>query len=286
MISELYPAQLNQLQLKATEARELLIQMLLEAGSGHSAGPLGMADVFTTLYHHVLNHDPNKPDWEDRDRLVLSNGHICPILYVSLAQSGYFPVKELQTLRKINSRLQGHPHRGTLPGIENTSGPLGEGIGQAIGMALAAKMEDKKYRTYCLSSDGDHQEGNIWESIMMAAHYRLDNLTVIIDRNAIQIDGSTEDIMRLEPFAQKYEAFNWEVLSIDGHNIEAIVDACRHAESVSERPTVIIANTIPGKGVDFMERDYTWHGKPPNAEQAKDALKQLRTLGGRIRDLT
>lgn len=286
MIPELYPAKLQELQLKATEARELLIQMLLEAGSGHSAGPLGMADVFTVLYQHVLNHNPKNPDWVDRDRLTLSNGHICPILYVALAQSGYFPIKELQTLRKFGSRLQGHPHRGALPGIESTSGPLGEGLGQAIGMALAAKMDGRKNRVYCLSSDGDHQEGNIWESILLAAKYRLDNLTVIIDRNAIQIDGSTEDVLPMEPFADKYQAFNWEVVTIDGHNIEAIVDACRYAESISERPTVIIANTIPGKGVDFMEKDYTWHGKAPNKEQAQAALKQLRTLGGRIKDLT
>lgn len=286
MIAEVYPQKLQQLELRATEARQLLIQTLLEAGSGHSAGPLGMADIFTALYFHILNHNPKQPDWADRDRLILSNGHICPILYVSLAQAGYFPVKELQTLRKIDSRLQGHPHRGALPGIENTSGPLGEGIGQSVGIALAAKMDGKKYHTFCLSSDGDHQEGNIWESIMLAAKYRLDNLTVIIDRNAIQIDGLTEDILPLEPFADKYRAFNWEVLSIDGHNMGAIVDACRYAQSITDKPTVIIANTIPGKGVDFMERDYTWHGKPPNDQQAKDALKQLRTLGGRIKDLT
>ncbi len=283
MITEVYPQKLQELELKANQARELLIETLLTAGSGHSAGPLGMADIFTALYFHVLNHNPKQPDWADRDRLILSNGHICPILYVSLAQSGYYPIKELQTLRKLDSRLQGHPHRTLLPGIENTSGPLGEGLGQSVGIALAAKMDGKKFHTFCMSSDGDHQEGNIWESIMLAAKYRLDNLTVIIDRNGIQIDGSTEDILPMENFAEKYRAFNWEVLTIDGHNMEAIVDACRYAQSITDKPTVIIANTIPGKGVDFMERDYTWHGKPPNTDQAKDALSQLRTLGGRIK---
>ena len=282
MIAELYEDKLQLLEQKAIEARKLVITTLLEAGSGHSAGPLGMADIFTALYFHVLQHDPKHPDWPDRDRFLLSNGHICPILYVSLAMSGYFPIEELKTLRKIDSRLQGHPHRTVLPGIENTSGPLGEGIAQSVGIALAGKMDRRKYHVYCVASDGEHQEGNTWEALQLAAKYQLDNLTVIIDRNNIQIDGSTETVLPLEPFGDKYRAFGWEVLEIDGHNIEAIVDACRHSQSMTEKPTVIIAHTVPGKGVDFMERDYTWHGKPPNDEQAKDALKQLRTLKGRI----
>ena len=284
MIAELYEDKLRLLEEKAVEARKLLISTLLEAGSGHSAGPLGMADMFTAFYFHILNHDPKRPDWPDRDRLLLSNGHTCPILYVSMAQSGYFPIEELKTLRKIDSRLQGHPHRTVLPGVENTSGPLGEGLSQAVGIALAAKMDKRRYHVYCVTSDGEHQEGNTWEAIQLAAKYRLDNLTVVIDRNKIQIDGSTEDILPLEPFADKYRAFGWEVLDIDGHNMEALVDAARHCQSVLEKPTVIIANTIPGKGVDFMERDYTWHGKPPSKEEAKEALKQLRTLKGRILD--
>ncbi len=282
MIAELYEDKLQHLNQKAVEARKLVITTLLQAGSGHSAGPLGMADIFTALYFHILQHDPKHPNWPDRDRLLLSNGHICPILYVSMAMSGYFPIEELKTLRKLDSRLQGHPHRTILPGVENTSGPLGEGIAQSVGIALAGKMDRRKYHVYCVASDGEHQEGNTWEALQLAAKYKLDNLTVIIDRNNIQIDGSTESVLPLEPFAEKYQAFGWEVLDIDGHNMEAIIDACRHAQSITEKPTVIIAHTIPGKGVDFMERDYTWHGKPPNQEQAKEALKQLRTLKGRI----
>lgn len=283
MIPELYEDKLRSLENTALEARKLVISSLLEAGSGHSAGPLGMADVFTALYFHILTHDPKNPNWPDRDRLLLSNGHICPILYVSLAQSGYFSKEELKTLRKIDSRLQGHPHRTVLPGIENTSGPLGEGIAQSVGIALAGKMDKRRYHVYCVASDGEHQEGNTWEALQLAAKFRLDNLTVIIDRNKIQIDGSTEDVLPLEPFADKYRAFGWEVQEVDGHNIEAIIDAARYCRSITEKPTVIIAHNIPGKGVDFMERDYTWHGKPPNDQEAKEALKQLRTLKGRIR---
>ena len=257
--------------------------MLLEAGSGHSAGPLGMADVFTALYFHILNHDPKNPEWEERDKVVLSNGHICPVLYATLAKAGYFPMDELKTLRKLGSRLQGHPHRGTLPGVENTSGPLGEGLSQAIGMALAARLDNKTHQIYCLTSDGEHQEGNTWEAIMSAAKYNLDNLTVIIDRNNIQIDGTTENVMPLETLRLKYESFNWYVIETDGNNIEGFVDAVRQARSIHEKPTVIIAHTIPGLGVDFMENNYTWHGKPPNDEEAKLALSELRTLQGKIK---
>ncbi len=281
-MNELTEQKLFELEEKAVEARKLLISTLLEAGSGHSAGPLGMADIFTAFYFHILNHDPQNPDWGDRDRLILSNGHICPIRYVSMAQAGYFPVEELKTLRKINSRLQGHPHRTALPGVETTSGPLGEGLSQSIGIALAAKMDKKNYHIYCIASDGEHQEGNTWEAAMLAPKYKLDNLTLIIDRNNIQIDGNTEDVMPLEPLRLKYESFNWNVLEIDGNNIRGFVDAINTARSVRERPTCIIAHTIPGKGVDFMENDFTWHGKPPNDKEAKVALKELRTLQGKI----
>lgn len=281
-MDELTEQKLFHLEEKAVEARELLISTLLEAGSGHSAGPLGMADIFTAFYFHILNHNPQNPDWEERDRLILSNGHICPIRYVSMAQAGYFPIDELKTLRKINSRLQGHPHRTALPGVETTSGPLGEGLSQSVGIALSAKLDEKKYHVYCIASDGEHQEGNTWEAAMTAAKYKLDNLTLIIDRNNIQIDGNTEEVMPLESLRLKYESFNWNVLEIDGNNIRGFVDAINTARAVRERPTCIIAHTIPGKGVDFMENDFTWHGKPPNDKEAKDALKELRTLQGKI----
>jgi len=281
-MDELTEQKLFELLEKAVEARELLMSTLLEAGSGHSAGPLGMADIFTAFYFHILNHDANSPDWEDRDRLILSNGHICPIRYVSMAQAGYFPIEELKTLRKINSRIQGHPHRTALPGLETTSGPLGEGLSQAIGIALAGKLDKKNYQVYCIASDGEHQEGNTWEAAMLAPKYKLDNLTLIIDRNNIQIDGNTEDVMPLEPLRLKYETFNWNVLEIDGNNIRGFVDAINTARSMREKPTCIIAHTIPGKGVSFMENDFTWHGKPPNDKEAKAALDELRTLQGKI----
>ncbi len=281
-MSELHDKKIEYLEVTANRIRELIIDTLLEAGSGHSAGPLGMADIFTALYFHVLNHNPKKPQWLDRDRVVLSNGHICPVQYVTLALAGYFPVEELKTLRKLNTRLQGHPHRGALPGVETTSGPLGSGLSQAIGMALAAKLDKKKYRIYCIASDGEHDEGNFWEAVMFAGKNKLNNLTLIVDRNNIQIDGYTEDIMPLEPFREKYEAFRWNVLTIDGHNIRDFVDAINEAKAIYEKPTVVIAHTIPGKGVSFMEGDYVWHGKPPNKEEAKKALSELRTLGRRI----
>ncbi len=279
----IHEGRLEYLQELANNIREKVIETLLEAGSGHSAGPLGMADIFTAFYFHILKHDPKKPMWTERDRLVLSNGHICPVLYVTLAYAGYFHLEELKTLRKLNSRLQGHPHRTALPGLETTSGPLGSGLSQAIGMALAAKLNDKKYRVYCLTSDGEHEEGNTWEAVMFAGKNRLNNLTVVIDRNNIQIDGFTESVMPLESLKAKYEAFNWHVLEIDGHNMQDLVDAVSEAEAIYEKPTVIIAHTIPGKGVSFMERDYKWHGKPPNKEEAKRALHELRTLGRRIK---
>lgn len=279
---ELNSTKIIDLEEKANKVRELIISSLLEAGSGHSAGPLGMADIFTAFYFNILNHDPKNPEWEDRDRLVLSNGHICPVRYATMAIAGYFPVEELKTLRKLNSRLQGHPHRTSLPGLETTSGPLGEGLSQSIGIALAARLDRKKYRVYCVASDGEHQEGNTWEAAMFAGKQKLDNLTLVIDRNNIQIDGFTEDVMPLEPLVDKYEAFNWHVLEVDGNNIKAFIDVINQAKSVHEKPTVIIAHTIPGKGVDFMENDFAWHGKTPNKDEARKALSELRTLEGKI----
>lgn len=278
----LHEKKLKQLEEKAAAVRRDTIQMVIEAGSGHVAGPLDMADIFTALYFYVLRHNPKKPQWPDRDRLILSNGHICPVQYASLAHAGYFPLAELKSLRRLGTRLQGHPRRGALPGIETTSGPLGSGLSQACGVALAARLDGKKYRTYCLMSDGEHQEGNVWEAVSFAAKNKLNNLTAIIDRNNIQIDGMTEQVMPLEPLRVKYEAFNWHVLEIDGHNIEQFVDAVHEAWAIYEKPTAIIAHTIPGKGVDFMEFDYQWHSKPFTKEEARSALAQLRTLEGKI----
>jgi transketolase len=267
--------------------------MLEEAGSGHSAGPLGMADIYAALYFKILNHDPKKPDWEERDRLVLSCGHTCPVLYAALAEAGYFPRKELLTLRKFGTRLHGHPHNLALPGIETSSGPLGQGLSQAIGMSLAAKADGAKWRTYAILSDGEHQEGQIWEAIMFAGNRGLGNLTAIIDRNYIQIDGPTETIMPLEPLPEKYRSFNWHVIEVDGHNMAAVINAANEAKAVTDRPTAIIAHTIPGKGVSYMEYDFRWHGSPPGLmdipgsppkdQQAKIALHEIRTLKGTIR---
>lgn len=271
------------LQLTANKIREDIIEMLVQAGSGHSAGPLGMADIFTALYFEILNIDPANPQWEDRDWFVLSCGHICPVLYATLAERGYFPVSELKTLRKLNSRLQGHPHNLSLPGIETTSGPLAQGTSQAVGVALAMRMSGKKNRVYLIMSDGEQNEGQVWEAVMLAGKEKLHNLTALIDRNNIQIDGYTEDVMPLDNLKAKYEAFNWHVIEVDGHNIQAVINAYREAEAVYEKPTVIIAHTIPGKGVDFMEGKFEWHGKPPKADEAKLALQELRTLQGKIK---
>mgnify|MGYP003393606290 FL=1 len=271
---------------KANEVRKSIIEMLLAAGSGHTAGPLGMADIFTALYFHILTHNPKDPFWDERDRLVLSNGHICPVLYSAMAHSGYFPVKELLTLRKFNSRLQGHPHREWLPGIETSSGPLGSGLSQAVGMALADRMDrgvSSGRFFYCLMSDAEQEIGNIWEAAMLAGKERLHNLVGIIDRNNIQIDGFTEDVMPIEPLKDKWAAWNWHVQEIDGHNMEQIVDAIQEAKAIFNRPSIIIAQTIPGKGVHGFERKYEWHGKPPNKEEGKMALEELRTLGGQIK---
>ena len=271
-----------ELEKQAESIRETIINMLVSAGSGHTAGPLGMADIFTAFYFHILAHDATKPDWEERDRLILSNGHICPVQYAAMAHAGYFPIPECLTLRTLGSRLQGHPERLRLPGLETTSGPLGEGLSQAAGMAYAFRMDNKKQRIYCVMSDGEQEEGNIWEALMFAGKNKLSNLTAVMDRNNIQIDGMTEDVMPLEPLAEKYRAFNWHVLEVDGHNMTAFVQAIDEAKAIYEKPTLIIAHTIPGKGVAEIEFDYRWHGKPPSSEEAKRFLKELRSAGGRV----
>ena len=271
------------LQLTANNIRQSIIEMLVSAGSGHSAGPLGMADVFTALYFEVLKHKPQDPNWNARDRLVLSCGHICPVLYATMAECGYFPKTELTTLRKFGTRLQGHPHNLSLPGLETTSGPLAQGASQAVGMALAFRMNNQSNRVYLVMSDGEQNEGQIWEAVMLAGKEKLHNLTAIIDRNNIQIDGYTEQVMPLDSLKAKYEAFNWHVIEVDGHNIQSVINAYKEAQAIYERPTVIIAHTIPGKGVDFMEGKFEWHGKPPKPDEAKVALQELRTLQGKIK---
>ena len=262
--------------------RRDLIKMLTNAGSGHSAGPLDLTEIFASLYFHVMSYRPKQPTWKHRDRLYLSCGHVCPIQYVAMAHAGMIPKKELMTLRQYGSRLQGHPEYGVLPGIENTSGPLGNGSAQACGAAYALRMDGSRSHVYCIMSDGELQEGITWESAFFAGKEVLNHMTWIIDRNNIQIDGMTEDIMPEEPLRAKFEAFNFHVQDIDGHNVREFVDAIGQAHAVVEKPSVIIAHTIPGKGVDFMEYDYKWHGKPPNAQEANKALAHLRTLGGRI----
>lgn len=270
---------------KAVEIRRDIIRMLEHAGSGHSAGPLGLTDIFTALYFNILNHDPDNPDWEKRDLLLLSNGHCVPVRYATMAEAGYFDKKELMTLRRLGTRLQGHPERTRLPGMETTSGPLGSGLSQAAGMAYTLQHIDgvTDRWVYVIMGDGELDEGNIWEATMFAGKNKLHHLIGIIDRNNIQIDGNTEDIMPLEDLRAKWESFGWHVQEVDGHNIESVIDACSMARAIVEKPSVIIAHTIPGKGVDFMEYDYHWHGAPPNHEQAKAALHKLRTLDGRIR---
>ena len=277
---------IKELQSKANEIRESIIEMLIEAGSGHTAGPLGMADIFTYFYFHALKHNPSKPHFEERDRLVLSNGHICPVLYATMAHAGYFPVSELKTLRKFGSRLQGHPHREFFPALETSSGPLGSGLSQAVGMALADRMDRGRAsgrQFYCLLGDGELDEGQNWEAIQLAGKEKLQNLTAIIDRNNIQIDGFTEDVMPLSPLKEKWESFNWHVQEIDGHNFVEIDMAIGKAHAVFDKPSVIIAYTIPSKGIPEFERKFEWHGKPPNKEEAKMALHELRTLGGKIK---
>ncbi|MFZ2205068.1 MAG: transketolase [Minisyncoccia bacterium] len=283
------------LQETANNIRVSIIESLIEAKSGHTAGPLGMADIFTLFYFHILRHDPKNPAWPERDRFVLSNGHICPVLYATMAHSGYFPVEELKTLRKFGSRLQGHPHREYLPYVETSSGPLGLGLSQAVGMALADRIDNGAGTDrfiYCFMSDGEHNEGNTWEAMMLAGKNKLRNLIAVVDRNNIQIDGFTENIMPLEPLADKWRSFGWHVIEVSGHDFQALNEAVEEAQAVYEKPSVIIAHTIPGKGVKEFERDYRWHGTPPGTgpedkikkdKQGEVALAELRTLGGQIR---
>lgn len=273
-----------QLQRKANDLREDVIRMLETAGSGHCAGSLDLADILAALYFQIMNIDPANPEWSERDVFFLSNGHTVPVLYAAMAEAGYFGKEELLTLRKLGSRLQGHPERSRLPGLENTSGPLGSGLSQAAGFAYSLQyLDDSKHRfVYCMMGDGELDEGNIWEAAMFAGKYKLSQLVAFIDRNNIQIDGNTEDVMPLGDLRAKWESFGWHVLEIDGHNIQSIIDAVNTGKAITSRPTVIIAYTIPGKGVDFMEYDYHWHGIAPNSDQAKKAMQKLRTLDGKI----
>jgi transketolase len=264
------------LQNMANKIRIDIVKMLAIAGSGHSAGSLGLAELFVTLYFNIMNHDPNNPSWEDRDRLILSNGHVCPAQYACLAHAGYFPLSQLKNLRKLGSSLQGHPERTKLPGLETTSGPLGCGLAQAAGIALAARLDNQRFRTFCITSDGEHQEGNHWEAVMFAAKYSLSNLTAFVDRNHIQISGQTENIMPLEPLSEKYQSFNWNVITIDGHDIDQIIAAVKNARAEYQRSTMIICQTTPGKGVSFMENDHLWHGRAPTPAQAEQAIKELK----------
>ena len=266
---------IKELKLIANQIRQDIIRSLVEAGSGHSAGPLGMADVLTALYFNVLKHNPDNPKWGRRDYFILSAGHICPVLYATLANAGYFPKEELMSLRKLGTRLQGHPHRIALPGLETTSGPLGSGLSQAAGIAYGLKMDGKSNRVFCLTSDGEHDEGNLWEAVLFTAKNRLDNLIGILDRNYIQIDGNTEEIMPLDSIKNKYLAFNWNVFEIDGNNINEVITALNKAKRTGGKPSMIIAQSIPGKGVSFMENDYEWYGKPPTPEQGIIALAEL-----------
>jgi transketolase len=286
---------IEQLELLANELRVDIIKMLEHAGSGHSAGPLGLADIFAALYFDIMKHNPKNPDWEGRDILLLSNGHCVPVRYAAMARAGYFDKKELMTLRQFGSRLQGHPERLKLKGLENTSGPLGCGLSQAAGMALAMRMDKQTHRwVYVVMGDGELNEGNIWEAAMFASKYKLSNIIGIVDRNNIQIDGTTEHVMPLEDLKAKWESFGWHVIDVNGNDVEAVIDACAMARAIVEKPIMIIAHTIPGKGVDFMEYDYHWHGMPvgladvagapPKNQQARVALKELRTLKGKIRN--
>lgn len=271
-----------EIETRAEAIRETILDMLVAAGSGHTAGPLGMADILAAFYFYILKHDALNPEWDERDRLILSNGHIVPVLYSTLAHAGYFPIEECLTLRKFGSRLQGHPERLRLPGLETTSGPLGEGLSQAAAMAYAFRMDGRKNQVYVLMGDGEQNEGNVWEAAMWAGKYKLDNLTAVIDRNNIQIDGMTEDVMPLDSLKDKYEAFGWHVLEVNGHDIRAFITAVDDARSIFEKPVMIIAHTIAGKGVPEIEFDYRWHGKPPTAEEAKRFMVALRTGAGRV----
>ena len=266
---------IEELKSRALQVRRSIIEMLAEAGSGHTAGPLGMADVFTLLYFNVLKHRPSEPEWEGRDRLILSNGHICPVQYATMAHSGYFDIKELLTLRKFGSRLQGHPHREYLPGIDVSSGPLGSGLSQAVGMAIADRIDGGDKYFYCLMGDGELNEGQVWEAALSAGKEQLGHIICIVDRNDIQIDGYTHDVMPLEPLKSKWESFNFHTVEVDGHDFVALHNAIRDAKYITDKPSLIIAKTIPGKGVEEIEGDYKWHGKPPSKEEAERFLTEL-----------
>ena len=262
---------------KATHIRALILNALAEAGSGHTGGSLDLVDIFTVLYFDHLRHDPTNPDWADRDKVVLSIGHTAPVLYATLAAAGYFPEEEMMTLRKLGSRLQGHPsYEFRLPGLETCSGSLGQGLGVALGMALAAKMDRKPNRVFCVMGDGEQQEGSVWETAMAAAHYKMDNLCAIIDRNRLQIDGGTEEVMGIDPLKDKWIAFGWNAIEIDGHDYGQIKMALEMADKTSDKPTVIIADTIMGKGVKSIENNNAWHGKVPSKEELEGFLEEVR----------
>lgn len=264
-----------ELERMAKQLRRHVITMIATAGSGHPGGSLSAADIVTTLYFKIMRHNPKNPQWPDRDRFILSKGHAAPILYAALAECGYFPVDELSTLRKLDSRLQGHTDRLLTPGVEMSSGSLGQGLSFGIGIALAGKLDARDYQVYVLLGDGECDEGQIWEAAMAAAHYKIDNLTAIVDYNEIQLAGRTCDIMNLEPLADKWRSFNWHVLDINGHDTNQILQAAKKAREIKQRPTVIIAHTIKGKGVSFMENNVDFHGKAPTPEETEKALKEL-----------
>lgn len=284
-MEKLTEEKLDFLKAKANNIRESIIEMLLAAGSGHTAGPLGMSDIFSALFFHVLRHDPLHPDWQDRDRLVLSNGHICPVYYAALAHSGYFPLEELKSLRKFGSRLQGHPHREFLPLLETSSGPLGSGLSQAVGMAIAERIDNKASakKFFCLTGDGELDEGQNWEAMMLAGKEKLHNLIMVVDRNNIQIDGFTDNVMPLAPLDKKIESFGFHVENIDGNNIGEFVEAIERVYAITDKPIAIVAKTIPGKGVKEFEGKFEFHGYLHNKEEGVQALKELHTLGGKIR---
>lgn len=277
-MAHIHDKKIKELELIANRLRQHVITSVAGAGSGHQGGPLGMADIFVALYFHILHHDPKNPEWEERDRLILSNGHICPVRYAAMAEAGYFSTEELKTLRKFGSRLQGHPERLRLPGSETTSGPLGAGLAQAVGMALVLKMEKKKPRVYALTSDGEHEAGLHWEAVLFASKHKLDNLICVVDRNNIQIDGYTEDIMPLEPLAKKYESFNWHVIEMNGNDMEDVIRGFEEAKTIHQMPVCIIAHTIPGRGVSYMENNYKWHSQPFKEGEAEQALKELKEI--------
>jgi len=268
-------ARLRHLKSMALAIRQDIVRMVAEAGSGHPGGSLSVADIVSVLFFDVMKHDPSNPCWEERDRFILSKGHACPAVYAALAEGGYFPREELLTLRKFGARLQGHPDMCKLPGLEASTGSLGQGLSIASGIAMAMKMDKKNNRVYCLMGDGELDEGQIWEAAMTASHYRLDNLCGIVDRNGLQIDGCTDDVKTLEPLSDKWRAFGWNVIEVDGHSIEDISAGLNRFRHSHFKPTVIIGHTIEGKGVSFMENQAGWHGKAPSPEQTRAALLEL-----------